>query len=126
MKVRSWLSCLCIKFGHRLTFLCADMILELGELDPQVVFFEPIQKSLDQYKAAKMISRCVSSRRYFSNIVDTLPSCHRKLTRRLEDLTHESSALKAGLAPQLKSLSNLVSELVNFGIQVRCHFLCTV
>ena len=47
----------------------------------------------------------------------------RKLTKRLEDLTHDSSALKSNLLPQLKALNNLVPELVNFGISVRIHWL---
>jgi hypothetical protein len=46
----------------------------------------------------------------------------RKLTRRLEDLTHDSSALKPHLLPQLKTLSNLVPEIVDFGISVRLPF----
>src|ERR1700761_2122940 len=44
---------------------------------------------------------------------------HRKLVKRLEELTHESSALKAYLVPQLEALCNIVSEMVNLGIQVR-------
>jgi dynactin 1 len=43
----------------------------------------------------------------------------RKITKRLEDLTHDSGALKSHLLPQLKALNNLVPELVNFGISVR-------
>lgn len=42
----------------------------------------------------------------------------RKLTKRLEDLLQESTALKSHLVPQMKTLSNFVSELVNFGISV--------
>ena len=42
----------------------------------------------------------------------------RKLTKRLDDLIQESSALKSNLIPQLKSLSNMVPEIVNFGISV--------
>lgn len=40
--------------------------------------------------------------------------------KRLEELAHESSALKAYLVPQLEALCNIVSEMVNFGIQVSC------
>jgi hypothetical protein len=47
----------------------------------------------------------------------------------LEELAHESSALKAYLVPQLDALCNIVSEMVNFGIQVSivavCPFLFT-
>ncbi len=42
----------------------------------------------------------------------------RKLIKRLEELAHESSGLKAYLVPQLDALCNIVSEMVNFGIQV--------
>ncbi|KAI0042583.1 hypothetical protein FA95DRAFT_1636409 [Auriscalpium vulgare] len=73
-------------------------IAELGTIDAQAEFFEPIQKSLDQCKSAKVVSR--------------------KLAKRLEELTHDSAALKAHLAPRLKTLINYVSELVNFGIQL--------
>src|SRR6267142_1172837 len=41
----------------------------------------------------------------------------RKLMKRVEELAHESSALKAYLVPQLEALCNIVSEMVNFGIQ---------
>ncbi|KAI0066601.1 hypothetical protein BV25DRAFT_1820618 [Artomyces pyxidatus] len=75
-----------------------DVAKEIGSIDPQKEFFDPIQKSLDQCKSAKTVSR--------------------KLVKRLEDLTHESSALKTVLAPRLKTLINSVSELVNFGIQL--------
>jgi hypothetical protein len=43
----------------------------------------------------------------------------RKLAKRLEDLIQDSNALKPHLLPQMKALSNLVPELVNFGISVR-------
>lgn len=38
--------------------------------------------------------------------------------KRLEELARESSALKPYLVPPMKALSNLVPELVNFGISV--------
>jgi dynactin 1 len=38
--------------------------------------------------------------------------------KRLEELARESSALKPHLIPPMKALSNLVPELVNFGISV--------
>ena len=43
--------------------------------------------------------------------------------KRLEELARESSALKPHLVPPMKALSNLVPELVNFGISV-CSFSC--
>lgn len=42
----------------------------------------------------------------------------RKLTKRLEDLTQESSALKSHLVPQLQVLTNEVPEIVNFGFNL--------
>lgn len=75
-----------------------DVALDLGGLDIENEFFGPLQKLLDQCKGAKSLSR--------------------KLTKRLEELIQESSALKAPLIPQLQALNNLVSELVNFGIQL--------
>lgn len=48
----------------------------------------------------------------------------RKLTKRLEDLTQESAALKAHLMPQMKALSNAVQEPVNFAISVGRHYCC--
>lgn len=44
--------------------------------------------------------------------------------KRLEELAHESSALKAYLVPQLEALCNIVSEMVNFGIQVSILINC--
>lgn len=43
---------------------------------------------------------------------------YRKLTKRLEDLTQDSVALKPHLVPQLQALNNTVPELVNFGFSV--------
>jgi len=48
----------------------------------------------------------------------------RKLMKRLEELAHDSSALKAHLVPQLEALCNIVSEMVNFGIQVSILTTC--
>ncbi|KAH7920934.1 hypothetical protein BV22DRAFT_1097308 [Leucogyrophana mollusca] len=75
-----------------------DVILDMGGYDPETELFEPLQKLLDQCKSAKVLSR--------------------KLTRRIEDLTQESTALKSHLVPHLKALSNAVPELVNFGISL--------
>lgn len=70
----------------------------MGDYDPDTELFEPLQKLLDQCKGAKALSR--------------------KLTKRLEDLTHDSGALKAQLLPQLRALNNLVPDIVDFGISV--------
>ncbi|KAN0135638.1 Dynein associated domain containing protein [Lactarius tabidus] len=75
-----------------------DIPRDLNGMDPEKSFLEPIQKSLDQCKNAKAVAR--------------------KLVKRLEELAHESSALKAYLVPQLEALCNIVSEMVNLGIQL--------
>jgi len=46
--------------------------------------------------------------------------------KRLEELAHDSSALKAHLVPQLEALCNIVSEMVNFGIQVSILTTCSL
>ncbi|KAG9313881.1 dynein associated protein-domain-containing protein [Chiua virens] len=75
-----------------------DVVLEMGGYNPESELFEPLQKLLDQCKSAKVLSK--------------------KLTKRLEDVIQDSTALKAYLVSQLKSLSNAVPELVNFGISL--------
>ncbi|KAI5998160.1 dynein associated protein-domain-containing protein [Pisolithus albus] len=75
-----------------------DVVLDMGGYDPETELFEPLQKLLDQCKSAKVLSK--------------------KLTKRLEEVIQDSAALKAHLVPQLKSLSNAVPELVNFGISL--------
>ncbi|EMD32620.1 hypothetical protein CERSUDRAFT_161581 [Gelatoporia subvermispora B] len=75
-----------------------DVELDMGDLDPETEFFNPLQRLLDQCRGAKVLSR--------------------KLTRRLEDLTQDSAALKAHLVPQLQALTNIVPELVNFGFSL--------
>ncbi|KAJ7082516.1 dynein associated protein-domain-containing protein [Mycena crocata] len=73
-----------------------ETVLDLGGYDIDTELFEPLQRLLEQYKGAKALSK--------------------KLTKRLEDLIQDSTALKAHLVPQMKTLSNFVPELVNFGI----------
>ncbi|KAH8998801.1 dynein associated protein-domain-containing protein [Lactarius hatsudake] len=75
-----------------------DITRDLNGMDPGKSFLEPIQKSLDQCKNAKAVAR--------------------KLVKRLEELAHESSALKAYLVPRLGALCSIVSEMVNLGIQL--------
>jgi dynactin 1 len=41
------------------------------------------------------------------------------MIKRLEDLAHDSAAVKPHVIPQMKALSNYIAELVNFGISVR-------
>ncbi|KAJ7695201.1 dynactin [Mycena rosella] len=73
-----------------------ETVLDLGGFDIDAELFGPLQRLLDQYKGAKALSK--------------------KLTKRLEDLIQDSTALKAHLVPQMQALSNFVPELVNFGI----------
>ncbi|KAL1950983.1 hypothetical protein VTO73DRAFT_132 [Trametes versicolor] len=75
-----------------------DVEVNLGSVDPDQDFFEPLQKLLDQSRSAKVLSK--------------------KLTKRLEDLTQDSVALKPHLVPQLQALNNTVPELVNFGFSL--------
>ncbi|TFY63700.1 hypothetical protein EVJ58_g3096, partial [Rhodofomes roseus] len=75
-----------------------DVEVDLGELEPDAVFFQPLQRLLDQSRSARVLSK--------------------KLSKRLEDLTQDSSALKAHFVPQLKPLTNLAPELVNFGFSL--------
>ncbi|KAH9948209.1 dynactin [Amylocystis lapponica] len=75
-----------------------DMETDLGGLDPDQEFFNPLQNLLDQCRSAKVLSR--------------------KLTKRLEDLTEDSSALKPYLVPQLQAINDVVPELVNFGFSL--------
>ncbi|EKM61655.1 uncharacterized protein PHACADRAFT_112443 [Phanerochaete carnosa HHB-10118-sp] len=75
-----------------------DQEVDLDGIDSQAEFFEPLQKLLDQCRATKVLTR--------------------KLAKRLEDLIGDSAAAKAHLVPQLKSLSENVPELVNFGFSL--------
>ncbi|RXW18504.1 hypothetical protein EST38_g7340 [Candolleomyces aberdarensis] len=75
-----------------------DSVLEMGGYNAQEALFEPLQKVLDQCKSAKNLSR--------------------KLIKRIEDLSADSAAVKAHLIPQMKGLTDHVSELVNFGISL--------
>ncbi|KAF8555098.1 hypothetical protein OG21DRAFT_1521951 [Imleria badia] len=65
-----------------------DVVLNMGGYDPEPKLFEPLQMLLDQCKNARVLSK----------------------TRQ--------AALKAHLVGQLKSLSNAIPELVNFGISL--------
>ncbi|OCH92962.1 dynactin [Obba rivulosa] len=72
--------------------------LDMGDLNPEEEFFNPLQRLLDQCRGAKVLSK--------------------KLTKRLEDLAQDSAALKAHLVPQLQALTNISPELVNFGFSL--------
>ncbi|OSX67214.1 hypothetical protein POSPLADRAFT_1130701 [Postia placenta MAD-698-R-SB12] len=75
-----------------------DVDLETGDVDTEAEFFAPLQRLLDQCRSAKVLRR--------------------KLTKRLDDLTQDSAALKVHLVPQLQALNNIVPELLNFGISL--------
>ncbi|XP_006453898.1 hypothetical protein AGABI2DRAFT_181913 [Agaricus bisporus var. bisporus H97] len=75
-----------------------DVVLELDGRDIESELLGPLQKLLDQCKSVKVLSK--------------------KMTKRFDDLSQESAALKASIIPQLKALSNPVAELVDFGIQL--------
>lgn len=75
-----------------------DVDLETGDVDTEAEFFAPLKRLLDQCRSAKVLSR--------------------KLTKRLDDLTQDSAALKVHLVPQLQALNNIVPELLNFGISL--------
>ncbi|KAJ2935346.1 hypothetical protein H1R20_g1748, partial [Candolleomyces eurysporus] len=77
-----------------------DSVLEMGGYNVQEALFEPLQKVLDQCKSAKNLSR--------------------KLIKRIEDLSADSAAVKAHLIPQMKGLTDHVSELVNFATNHLC------
>ncbi|THU86256.1 dynactin [Dendrothele bispora CBS 962.96] len=75
-----------------------DVVLDMGGFDIKTELFEPLQKLLERSKSAKSLSK--------------------KLTKKLEDLTQDSAALKPVLVPQMETLTNSVQELVNFGISL--------
>jgi hypothetical protein len=68
---------------------------------------------MQERQGGSEVGRLVASK------IQALTQPYRKLVKRLEELAHESSALKAYLVPQLEALCNIVSEMVNLGIQVR-------
>jgi dynactin 1 len=98
-----------------------DVTHDLDGMEPETSFLVPIQKSLDQCKTAKIVARWVHFCTIYGKLLNH--TC-RKLIKRLEELAHESSALKAYLVPQLDALCNIVSEMVNFGIQVSIVAIC--
>ncbi|VDC06717.1 unnamed protein product [Peniophora sp. CBMAI 1063] len=75
-----------------------ELASDLAGLDPQKEFFEPMQRVLDHTKSAKTLSK--------------------RLTRRIEDLILDNSALKSHLVPELQAVTNHTAELLNFGISL--------
>ncbi|TFK42165.1 dynactin [Crucibulum laeve] len=75
-----------------------EATLDMGGYDVDAELLEPLQKLLEQTKGAKSLSK--------------------KLTKRLDELTQDSAAVKPHLITQMKSLSDFVAELVNFGISL--------
>ncbi|KAG6844441.1 hypothetical protein H0H93_016501, partial [Arthromyces matolae] len=76
----------------------SEVVLDFGGYDIETELFDPLQTLLDNSKNAKTASR--------------------KLTKRIDDLIEDSSALKAHIVPEMKALSDLAAELVNFGISL--------
>ncbi|KAJ8701829.1 hypothetical protein PTI98_000580 [Pleurotus ostreatus] len=75
-----------------------DVVLDMGGFDPDVEFFQPMQNILEQCKGPKTLSR--------------------KITKRLEDLLQDSAALNPRLIPRFKSSTDMLTELLNFGISL--------
>ncbi|KAG6857289.1 hypothetical protein H0H87_006482 [Tephrocybe sp. NHM501043] len=75
-----------------------EVVLDMGGYDIQTELFEPLQTLLDSSKSAKNVSK--------------------KLTKRLDELIDDSGALKAHLISNMKGISDLSAELVNFGISL--------
>ncbi|KAF9022611.1 dynactin [Hymenopellis radicata] len=73
-----------------------DIVLDMAGMNIETELFDPLQKLLNKGRSAKNISR--------------------KLTKRLEDLVNDSSAVKPTMVPQMRSLSNSVQKLVDFAI----------
>ncbi|KAH8991941.1 dynein associated protein-domain-containing protein [Lactarius akahatsu] len=92
-----------------------DITRDLNGMDPGKSFLEPIQKSLEsmqERQGGSKVGQLIGSRG------QVLTHLYRKLVKRLEELAHESSALKAYLVPRLEALCSIVSEMVNLGIQL--------
>ncbi|KAJ8507158.1 hypothetical protein ONZ45_g10447 [Pleurotus djamor] len=75
-----------------------DVVLDMGGFDPETEFFQPMQSVLDQCKGPRTLSK--------------------KITKRLDDLVQDSAALKPHLIPHFKSLTDMLNELLNFGISL--------
>ncbi|GJJ08433.1 hypothetical protein Clacol_002649 [Clathrus columnatus] len=76
--------------------ISVDVIVEWGQSDTTLM--EPMQRLLDQCRAAKQVSM--------------------KLVKRIQDILKESSAFSPLLLPQLSGLTVLVSKAVDFAIQL--------
>ncbi|KAL0563459.1 hypothetical protein V5O48_018608 [Marasmius crinis-equi] len=75
-----------------------DVQLDMGGFNIKPELLEPLQTLLERSKSVKASSR--------------------KLVKRIEELIHDSSAVKENLVLQMDSLSNKCQELVNFGISL--------
>ena len=75
-----------------------DQEVELGETDVQVELMQPIQRLLDQTRAVRGLAK--------------------KLLKRIEDLIHESAALRTPLLSKLNQLSTSSAGIVNFGVRL--------
>jgi dynactin 1 len=75
-----------------------DQEVELGETDVQVELVQPIQRLLDQTRAVRGLGK--------------------KLLKRIEDLIHESAALRTPVLSKLNQLSTSSAGIVNFGVRL--------
>jgi len=75
-----------------------DQEVELGETDVQVELVQPIQRLLDQTRAVRGLAK--------------------KLLKRIEDLIHESAALRTPVLSKLNQLSTSSAGIVNFGVRL--------
>ena len=84
--------------NSRLIVGLIDQEVELGETDVQVELVQPIQRLLDQTRAARGLGK--------------------KLLKRIEDLIHESAALRTHVLSKLNQLSTSSAGIVNFGVRL--------
>ncbi|KAJ7597843.1 dynactin [Mycena floridula] len=73
-----------------------EAVVDMGGMSIDSELFQPLQALQDQCQNAKALSK--------------------KLTKRLEDLTQDSAALKPHLLPQVKAFGDIAQDLVNFAI----------
>ncbi|KZS86748.1 hypothetical protein SISNIDRAFT_434236 [Sistotremastrum niveocremeum HHB9708] len=75
-----------------------DVVLQFGDMDPNEVVFEPLERLVENCRSVKNVAR--------------------KIVTRIEGLLGESSAVKPDILPQLQALSNALSKALNFSIEL--------
>lgn len=83
---------------HKFIIILIDQEVELGETDVQVELMQPIQRLLDQTRAVRALTK--------------------KLLKRIEDLIHESAALRTPVLSKLNQLSTSSAGIVNFSVRL--------